>query len=222
MIFDWPSVLVPNDVTIRPPRKTQGLTTSISNFTQVVPVIRPPFGLALEFGELFGAEVLAWRAMEGLFEGRTNTVRIPLFDLWFRATDAQIGAGTVSHSDGTSFSDGALYLTDDLAGVTVTGVQGQRNITVDFGDYGQVLQAGLYFGIGDRPYLATGVWWEGNVATIRCTPTLRSTVTDAPLKLRPTMLAGLLTDDGAELKLIRARYGRPALVLEERFDEPLS
>lgn len=222
MTFDWPSVLVPINVNVRPPRKTQGLTTSISTFTQSVPVIRPPFGLALEFESISGDEVLAWRAMEGLFEGRSNTVRVPLFDLWFRARDAQIAAGRVSHSDGTAFSDGALYLTGDLTGVTVSGVQGQRNLSVDFGDYGQVLQAGLYFGIGEHPYLATGVWWEGSVATIRCTPTLRQTVTAQPLKLRPTMIAGLLSDDGADLNLTRARYGSPKIVLEERFDEPLS
>lgn len=222
MIFDWPANLVPSVVTVRPPRKTMGLTTSISNFSQSVPMIRPPFGLALKFENLHGDEVLAWRAAEGLFEGRANCVRIPLFDLWLRARDRQLGAGRVPHSDGTRFSDGARYLTDDLSGVTVTGAQGQRNITVDFGGYGQLLQAGLYFGIGEHPYLATGVWWEGSVATIRCTPTLRKAWTAEPLQLRPTMIAGLLTDDGAELELALARYGSPTLVLEERFDEPLS
>lgn len=222
MIFDWPAILVPDNVTVRPPRKTAGLTTSLSEFTQAVPVIRPPFGLVLEFGNLFGAEVLAWRALLASLEGRANMVRVPLFDLWLRATDAQIGAGAVTHSDGTSFSDGALYVTDDLAGVTVTGVQGQRTIMVDFGDYGQVLQGGLYFGIGEHPYIAQAVWWEGSVATIRCSPTLRTAYDAVPLKLRPTMIAGQPSDDGGDLKLMRARYGAPVLELLERFDEPLS
>lgn len=217
-LFDWPANLVPDDVTIRPPRKTAGLSTSLSEFTQTVPVIRPPFGLKLVFGTLFAAEVLAWRAMEGLFEGRANRVRVPLFDLWFRATDVEIGAGAVTHADGTAFSDGTLYLTDDLSGVTVTGVQGQRHITVDFGSYGQLLQGGLYFGIGEFPYLATMVSWEGSVATIRCTPTLRETCIATPLKLKPTMIAGLQSDDGAELALTKARYGAPTIELVERFD----
>lgn len=222
MTFDWPANLVPDNVFIRPPRRTAGLNRSGSGFTQAVPVIRPPFSVTLEFGQLFGDEVLAWRAMEGLFEGRANTVRLPLFDLWYRASDTVLGAGTVSHSDGTSFSDGALYLTDDLSGVTVTGVQGQRTITADFGSYGQLLQAGLYYGIGDHPYLATGVWWEGSVATIRCTPTLRRDYDAEELRLRPTMIAGLTNDDGGGLNLIRARYGAPSIELEERFDELLS
>ncbi|MFZ5747905.1 MAG: hypothetical protein ACOY45_09655 [Pseudomonadota bacterium] len=222
MIFDWPATLIPNDVIIRPPRKTTGLNRSLSGFGQAVPVIRPPFGLKLVFGEIWGSEVLAWRAMEALFEGRANVVRVPLFDLWLRAGDAAIGAGAVTHSDGTSFSDGALYVTDDLVGVTVSGVQGQRRITVDFGTYGKVLQAGLFFGIGEHPYLARRVWWEGSVATIDCQPTLRRAVTDAAIKLRPTMLAGLTSDDGAELALTRARFGTPTIELEERFNEPLS
>jgi len=218
MIFDWPAVLEPQDVNIQPPRKTEGTSTSLSGFMQTAVTPRPPFGLKLIFPQLHGAEVLAWRAMEGLFEGRANIVRIPLFDLWFRASDAQIGAGRVAHSDGTAFSDGALYVTDDLSGVTVSGVQGQRNLTVDFGAYGQLFQAGLFFGIGEHPYLATGVWWNGTVATIRCTPTLRTACTDAPFRLRPTMLAGLTRDEGANLELTRARYGAPSLELVERFD----
>ncbi len=87
-----------------------------------------------------------------------------------------------------------------------------RKLPLDLAKAGEML----------REYLATGVWWEGSVATIRCTPTLRQAYAAEPLRLRPTMIAGLLSDDGAELKLARARYGSPTLVLEERFDEPLS
>lgn len=217
-IIQWPSILVPSNVLVRPPRKTGGLNTSLSEFTQAVPSIRPPFGLTLEFEDLHGAEVLAYRALLGSFEGRANKVRVPLFDLWFAARDAQIAAGGVPHSDGAPFSDGSLYMVNDLSGVVVSGVQGSRTITADFGEYGQLLQGGLYFGLGEHPYLATGVWWEGSVATIRCTPTLRSSYTAEPLKLRPTMIAGLPDDDEGQLMLKKARYGSPSLNLVERFD----
>lgn len=222
MIFDWPANLVPTNVALRPPRKTAGLTTSLSEATQAVPVIRPPFGLTLEFGNLFAEEVLAYRALLASLEGRTNTVRVPVFDLWYRARNREIGAGRASHSDGTAFSDGALYLTDDLDGVTITGVQGQRNITVDFGSYGQVLQGGLYFGLADHPYIATQVFWEGSVATIRCSPTLRRHYSAEPLRLRPAMIARLTDDDAGELMLKRGRWGSPTLDFTEAFDEPVS
>ena len=209
MIFDWPSNLVPQELAILPPSKTSGQSTSLSGFTQSVPAIRPPFRMKMEFGNLFGDEVLAWRAVTGLFEGRTNIARIPLFDLWFRANDVTIGAGAVTHSDGSAFSDGALYVVDDLSGVTVSAVQGQRNITADFGDYGQIFQAGLYLGLADHTYLATGVWWEGSVATIRTTPTMHKTYSAQPLKLRPSMRVGLKDDNSGELSLRTGRYGEP-------------
>lgn len=221
-IFDWPPTLVPRHVSIRPPRKTAGLTTSLTEFSQAVPVIRPPFDLTLEFDAIIGADVLAWRAMIALLEGRANLLRIPLFDLWYRATEAQIGAGVVPHSDDTYFADGAGYLTDDLVGVLVSGVQGQRNITADFGAYGQLLEGGLYFGLGDEPYIATSVTWEGTVATIRTSPTLRKDYVDQPLRLKPVMIAQLKDDDAGELRLQNLRWGTPTLELVEAFDEPLS
>ncbi len=221
-IFNWPPTLVPRHITIRPPRKTAGLTTSLTEFTQAVPVIRPPFDMTMEFDALTGSEILAWRAIMALAEGRTNPLRVPIFDMWFAATNAQIGAGSVPHSDGAYFSDSAGYLTNDLVGVLVTGEQGQRHITADFGSYGQVLEAGLYFGLGDHPYIATGVTWAGSVATIRTSPTLRDDYVDQPLRLRPVIVARLKDDDAGDLRLQNMRYSTPTLELVEAFDEPLS
>jgi hypothetical protein len=217
-IFDWPANLCPADVTVRPPRATVGSSTSLSGATQAVPAIRPPFGLTLEFGTLIGDKILSYRALLASLEGQANRVRVPLFDLWYRAKDSAIGVGSVPHSDGTSFSDGALYLTDDLSGVTVTGVQGQRTITADFGAYGRLLSAGLYFGLGDCPYVVQRMSWDGSVATIRHSPTLRFDCDAAELRLKPVMIAKLVDDDNGELRLRRGRYGGPTLDLVEAFD----
>lgn len=227
MIFDWPANLIPTDITINPPRETAGDNTSLSGFSQSVPVIRPPFTMTLEFPALFGAEVLAWRAAMSLFEGRANRCRIPLFDLWFAARDRRIGAGTVPHGDGSPFSDGTLYSTADIEGVTVTAEQGARNFTADFsgyadGDMSELLQAGLYFGVGDHPYIAQRVFWEGNVATVRCSPTIRDDYDAEELRLRPVMIAKLPSDNEGELALTRGRYGGVTLNLVEAFSGPLS
>ena len=220
-IIDWPANLVPKDVLIRAPRKTVGMTTSLTEISQVVPAIRPPFGLTMVFDALTGDEVLAWRALLGALEGRAGVVRVPLFDLWLAARGADIGSGLTGHTDGSGFSDGAMYITTDLSGVTVTGVQGQRTITADFGVYGQIIQPGQYFGLGDRPYLATGISWTGTVATIRCTPTLRQDYTAQALRLRPVMLARLTDDDGGQTMLERMRWMVPQIEFTEAFDESL-
>ncbi len=220
-IFDWPATLVPRNIQIQPPRRTQSMTTSLTDYAQVMPAIRPPFTLTMEFDAIEGEDVLAWRAMEALLEGRANVARLPLFDLWYRASEAAIAAGVVPHSDGTFFSDGAGYSTADLDGVLVSGVQGQRHITVDFGSYGQLLQGGLYFGLGEHPYMASGVSWDGSVATIRCSPTLRKDCEAVPLKLKPTMLGRLTSDDGMAIKLQNLRHGTPTVTFQEDFQEGL-
>ncbi|WP_225205391.1 hypothetical protein [Novosphingobium huizhouense] len=221
-IFDWPATLVPRNIQVLPPRATQGLTESLTQFTQAQPVIRPPFTVTMEFDELFGRDVLAWRAMLALLEGRAHCARLPLFDLWYRASEAAIAAGLSGFSDGALFSDGASFSTSDLADVTVTGAQGQRWIEVDFGDHGQLLEGGLYFGIGEHPYIASSVVWTGTVARIRCSPTLRTAYADAPLKLKPTMIGRLTSDDGGALMLKNLRHGAPSITFQEDFVEPLS
>lgn len=221
-LFEWPTSLVPRNVLIRPPRFTMGGTTSLSGFGQEVAGIRAPFGMTLKFDGLTGDEILAWRAIIASLEGRAGRLRIPMYDLWLRARDAAIGAGIAPHSDGTYFSDGAGYLTADLDGVLVSGVQGQRMITADFGTYQPVLRAGQYFGLGNVPNIATAVWWSGSVATIRCARTLVSDIEDVPLRLRPVMIAKLASDDGGEAELINLREAHPVLELVEAFDGPLS
>lgn len=222
-VIDWPASLVPRNIAIRPPRKTVGLTTSLSEFTQVIPSIRPPFGMTLEFDALFGGEALAYRALLASLEGRANTVRVPLFDMWLAASQADLDGGRAPHSDGTGFSDGAYYLNaTDLEGVTASGVQGARTISADFGHYGELLEAGQYFGLGDQPYIATKVTWEGSVATIGFSPSLRRAYSAEALRLRPVMIARLTNDDAGELMLQNMRFGTPTLDLTEAFDEPLS
>jgi hypothetical protein len=100
-----------------------GLSTSLTDFTQAVPSIRPPFGLTMQFDALEGDDVPIAPSMRPL-EGRANLVRIPLFDVWYAATAAQIMAGEIPHDDGTSFSDGALYVTDDLVGCSSQRLKG--------------------------------------------------------------------------------------------------
>ncbi|PTR11756.1 MULTISPECIES: hypothetical protein [unclassified Novosphingobium] len=221
-VFDWPASLIPKTVTIRPPRRTVGMSGSLTDFTQAVPSIRPPFTLTMQFDAIEGFDVLAYRAIHASLEGRANMVRVPLFDVWYAATQAEIMGGMVTHSDGTAFSDGALYLTRDLSGVLVSGLQGARTITADFGGYGQLLQAGLYFGLGEHPYIATGVSWSGSVATIRCSPSLRKDYDAEPLRLRPTMIGRLPDDDNGALTLEALRYGTPSIEFTEAFDEPFS
>jgi hypothetical protein len=82
-----------------------------------------------------------------------------------------------------------------------------------------VLQAGCYFGLGDHPYIVTGITWAASVATIRCSPTLRRDYVAEPW-LRPTMIGRLPDDDNGALTFEALRYGTPSIEFTEAFDEP--
>jgi hypothetical protein len=221
-LIEWPSVLQPRNINIRPPSQTKSLTKTLTNFEQVQPVIRPPWRVSLSFATLVGDKVLAYRALLAACEGRTNPIRLPIFDLYHWASDAQIGAGEVPHSDTTLFSDLTAYGVIDVSDVVVNGIQGEKQISVDFSQYGPILKAGQYFGIADDLHIATGVWWAGTVATIKFTSSLRRDHVNAPLRLRPYLIARLADDDTGEHGLAYGRWTEPVLELDEVFYEPLS
>lgn len=213
-IVDWPLSLIPLNIAIRPPRKTASMNESLTGFTQAVPVIRPPFGVTVEFDAIEGDDVLTWRALVGALEGRGNVLRLPLFDHWFNDPAAALGFRT-SFADGSFFSDGSAFVISDIVGVVASGTQGDRTLSIDFGPYGRALQAGFYFGLGEEPYLATSVTWAGTVATVRITPSLRRTAPSVAVRLRPTLLCQLKDDDSGELLLRNLRWSTPALDLVE-------
>lgn len=219
---EWPAILQPRDILIVTPNKTKSLTTTLTEFEQVQPVIRPPWKVSLFFNKLVGPQILAWRAMIASLEGRSNLIRLPLFDLHYWPSDAEIASGAVPHSDGSEFADTSLYSAGDIEGVTVSGLQGEKRITVDFGQYGQIFQAGQYFGIANDPHIAKKVTWDDNVATIDFISSLRRDFTDAPFRLRPDLIARLTDDEGGELPLEYGRWSAPQLDFTEAFYEPLS
>ena len=221
-LIEWPSVLQPRNINIRPPSQTKSLTRTLTNFEQVQPVIRPPWRVSLSFATLVGDQVLAYRALLAACEGRTNPIRLPIFDLHYWASDAQIGAGQAGHSDTALFSDFSTYAVTDLSGVVVSGMQGEKQITVEFGQYGPILKAGQYFGIADDLHIATGVWWTGTIATIKFTSSLRRDHVNAPLRLHPYLIARLADDNTGEHELTYGRWTEPVLELEEVFYEPIS
>lgn len=220
--FEWPSILVPRDINLMPPRDTQSLSTSLTNFEQIVPVIRPPWRVTLQFPTLAGEDqILAYRATLALFEGRANFTRLPLFD--FYAAGANLNLNSyVPHSDDTPFSDGTLYAIEDLQGVTISVAQGARSIEIDFGNYGHCIKAGQYFGIDNNFYMARRIWWNGNVATIDTTPTMRKTYVQGRVRLKPYLICRLTDDDVGEHSLNLGQWTKPTLSLIEGFYEPLS
>ncbi len=221
IIIDWPETISPALISVIPPGEMLSTGRTISGSSQSVPARRAPFGMVFQSANLFGSQILAWRAVAAHLAGG-GRVRVPLFDA-LEPSDAAVRAARVPHSDGTPFSDGSLYSRTDVAGLTVTLDPGMRSLTLDFGDYGAILQAGQYFGIGGDPHIATAVEWNGSVASIRFESGTKRTHTDAVFSLRPTMVVKLADNaDAPALPLQYGHYGEGEVTLIEALDGPFS
>lgn len=222
MIIAWPTGLSPRVINFRPINQTRSAGESITGFEQVASSIATRWALSLEFNNLKRHLIPSYRAMVAALEGRANVLRVPVFDPQFWPTDAEIGIASAPHSDGTPLSDGTEYLTTDVEGVTATGLRGVTELEVDFGDYGQIFDGGLYFGVEDETYLATSVVWDGSVATIKFKPSLRQDHTDARIRLRPRLIMRLVDDENGQLPLERGIVGAPSLELVEVLPDELA
>lgn len=222
MIIEWPTGLSPRIINLRPINKTRSAGESLTGFEQVAGSLATRWAFSLEFNNLKRHLIPAYRAMVASLEGRANALRVPVFDPQFWPSDAAIRIASVPHSDGTPLSDGSEYLTDDVSGITATGLKGTKVLTVDFGDYGQIFDGGLYFGVEDETYLATAVSWSGSVATIRFQPALRQDHTAAQFRLRPRLLMRLADDEQGSLSLERGIIGAPSLELIEILPDELA
>lgn len=222
MIIEWPTGLSPRIINLRLINKTRSAGESITGFEQVASSLATRWAFSLEFNNLKRHLIPAYRAMVASLEGRSNALRVPVFDPQFWPSDAALGIASVPHSDGTPFSDDAEYLTSDVGGITTTALKGTKELTADFGSYGPIFDGGLYFGVEEETYLATSVVWAGSVATIKFQPGLRQDHTAATFRLRPRLLMRLADDQGGELALERGIIGSPSLEMVEILPDELS
>lgn len=222
MIVEWPHPgLAPRVIDLDIDPQTRSAGASVTGFEQVEEGVNARWRGKLEFNNLKAGMVPAYRAMRAKLRGRANVLRVPLFDAHYWPSDVSLGIEGAPHSDGTPFSDLALYVTDDATGLTVTGLRGAKEITLDFGDYGAIFEAGLYFGVDEELYMATSVEFTGTVATIGFEPGLRQDHTDGIFRLRPRLLMRLMTDQSGRLALEYGLTGTPTLELEEVLPDEL-
>ena len=216
MIIEWPSPrLAPLVIDLGLINRTRSSGESLTGFEQVADPISTRWGASLQFNTLKRPFIPAWRAMIAALGGRANELRVPVFDPHLWPSDAAIGVSTSTHSDGSTFGDGTLYSTGDVEGITASGLVGVKEITVDFGAYGPLLDGGQYFGIADEVYLATFVESVGSISTIKFEPSLRQTHSGSIFRLRPRMIMRLADDEQGRLPLTRGIIGAPSLELIE-------
>lgn len=153
-------------------------------------------------------QIRCWRALEARAEGQLGQIIVEIADI-DRPPEPLYIEGPITHSDGTTFSDGSWYVDTphaaELAASVAVGAT-QMQITVIFGD---LPEPGQLFSIGVRLYkimetLAT----DGTTVTVKVWPPARdiANATDKVEFSRPKLLCRLASDD--EMAMAPLDYGR--------------
>lgn len=211
----WPiHALRPQNVAFDPAPRSLASPASVSGATQVVAsdagIWKATFGNVIIRNR---QHVLAFRALGVLLEGRLNPVLVP------RCGDYQPKPATgwsegVPHSDGTPFSDDALYQGTTIGAVAAAAAPA-RAVTLDvvIANAG-LIQAGQDFSVGERMYrIKRADYTAPTRATLKFWPVLREAVpAGAVLNFdSPVCRMRLVDDSQMDLELQLRRFGQPTV-----------
>jgi hypothetical protein len=228
----WPQTLPPKETTFTVDLPSTSGGPAIGGYEQVVQSTTGRWSASFTFHisphrPVGGNGVLFFRWFQGYMQGRANSIVMPVFDRGL--TPAGLAGSLlapVTHSDGTSFSDGTLYdqpsTPAQFAGAWPVGA---LSLMVNM-LAGQTPQPGQHFSAGERlyriesamPYLglvvpgAAPVYW-----TLDIWPPLRFAVTDGQWCEfdNPACIMRLAKDDGAQLALKPGYQGDVTIDLVE-------
>ncbi len=144
-------------------------------------------------------QVLQWRELEGLCEGRLNTVLVPVYDSKRSPWPSGVPGATI-----TATTSG-----DILRGAT----SGNIELIV-----GADLQPGMFFSAGERLYrIKTVSLSSGDDWAVTFLPPARETIADGTALefARPVCRCRLASDDGMSLPLDLQRFATKSVDFEE-------
>lgn len=185
---------------------TRAITSAIDGGRQVAASGGDRWVARLDFRVVRAAAREEWRGFVADLRGRLRAMRVRVPS----TLSAAAGGAGVTHSDGTTFSDGAPYATSYA--LVVAAAARARVITVDGVDV-SAWRRGLVFDCGGYPHIVTGlVAATATQATVRIAPGLRvACAAGAGLSMQPVAAMSLTDDDS----------GRGAWSGEQFFDAGL-
>lgn len=216
MTIRWPVHLLPpmNDGAFNLVSRSLTGPASISGLSQAVASDAGLWKATFAEVRVRGRDpVLAFRAIGALLEGRQSAILVPLCRGYQPTADASL-FDAVPHDDESLFSDGSGYVGGGTL-VTLAADAAVRATQVGIVQhYGEQIQPGQHFSIGDRLYRVRSVTTTGEgAATITFRPTLRGAAS-AGTELNfddPICRMKLLDDAQMDLDLQMRRVGRPTV-----------
>jgi hypothetical protein len=220
MTILWPvNRLRPQNIAFDIASRNLAAPPSVSGATQVVSsdagIWRATFGSVIVKSR---NEVLAWRAIDVLLEGRLGAILLPMCAGYQPRPDdaAELGLyDSIPHSDDAFFSDDSGYqgrVINVHAAAPAAARAVSMSVTVVVAG---TIEPGQHFSIGERLYRIRS--FNSDTGTMTFRPPLREAVTtgtalnfDSPVgKFR------LATDDGMNLELALRRFGSPSVSFVE-------
>lgn len=214
MTIRWPiSRLRARDVAFDiAPRSLAG-PSSVSGYTQIVSsdagIWKATFGNIIIKSR---AEVLAFRALANLLEGRLGTILVPLCRAYQPVpADSDALYEDVPHSDDSLFEDDTGYVGTviDVVAAAPAAVRAvSMTVTVNYaGD----IEPGQHFSLGERLYRVRS--FDADTGAMAFRPPLREAVAagDALNFDDPVCLMRLASDDAMNLELALRRFGSPTV-----------
>lgn len=214
MTIRWPdAVLRPQNVAFDiAPRSLAG-PSSVSGVTQVVAsdagIWKATLGGVIVKSR---AEVLAFRAIANLLEGRLGTILVPLCRAYQPVpADSDALYDDVPHSDDSLFEDDTGYVGTviDVVAAAPAAVRAvSMTVTVNYaGD----IEPGQHFSLGERLYRVRT--FDAGTGAMTFRPPLREAAAagDALNFDDPVCLMRLASDDAMNLELSLRRFGNPTV-----------
>lgn len=216
MTIRWPIKVLPaQDVAFDIAPRTLAGPASVSGATQVVSSDAGIWKARLGGIVITRRDaVLTFRAIANLLEGRLGTILIPFCRAYQPTLNIDGILDPVPHSDDTFFSDGSGYVGATVevslaSGIAARSVSASVNIA-----YGDTLQPGQHFSIGERAYrLRTVVYTSDSTANITFRPPLREAAL-AGTRLEfddPVVRMRLASDTEMDLELQGRRRSFPTV-----------
>lgn len=221
MTLRWPdAVLKPRDVAFDLAARSLAGPPSINGSAQVVASDAGLWTAAYQAIHVRGrTQVLVWRAMQALLEGRVNPVLVPYCRGYQPFDPADLALlDPVPHDDGTLFDDGTGYAGSLIvvtldADLPVRAVSAEVTIVV-----AETIKVGQVFSIGDRLYVIRSVTYaDATHATIGFRPPLREAAS-AGIDLNfddPVCRMRLATDRELDVVLELHRQADPTVTFIE-------
>lgn len=210
----WPAGIFPRSGMFGFGASSRSGGQSISGSEQIT-TMNPTWRASFSGPVVTEESVLSWRAFVGAMSGRAGTVLVPRWEA-YGPVDAN--GRRLSYVETASYDGGGLNF--DLSGfgqqevayallASPAGINATR-ISVDVLN-GPGPRPGQYFGLGNRLYLATAVWWETEDAPtqIQFTPWLRTAAPAGARVIldRPVCLMRFAQDQSGELELDMGLWG---------------